>query len=116
MEQKRKGHIMSTTPYHVPGKLSDRVIAQTQTETVGLTFGEACGNIKIVAIVNGSVIKQWTEGSGITVAQDRLSATYELSGADLIKGLDTKVRLEFAIWRDGVVAYTQDIKVVRSYV
>jgi hypothetical protein len=107
---------IKNTPYHEPGIMPDRDIAQGQTETIGLTFSEAIAVPKIVAVFNNAAIKQWTEGQGITVAPDRLSASYDLAGQDLVKGLGGIVKLEFTFWRAGVVEYTQNISVARSYV
>lgn len=107
---------LPNTPYHEPAQLNARDIGTNQTETIGLTFDQACGNIKIVAVWNGTVIKTWTEANGITVAADRLSASYELSGQELIKATGMTAILQFSIWRQGVVELEQKISVVKTYV
>ena len=103
-------------PYYEPAKMADRDIGSSQSETISFTFSHPCNAPKIVAVFQNNVIKTWTEGNGITVAGDRLSASYVLSGSDLIQGLNKVISLEFSFWRAGVVEFIQNIKVVKTYV
>ena len=101
--------------FYKPGDFGFFDIASTQIETVPITFGEAISaNPEIVFISNNRVIKTLTEGSGITVATNRLSLVYVISGVDFVQY--DNVRTECKFYDTGVVEFVFRLKTIRTFI
>jgi len=91
-------------------------IGTTQVENPSIDFSQAVNVPKILFVQSGSIIKTLTEGNGITVAANRLSLTFNLTGADFDRFKANIIKVECSFFVAGVVEYVFDLQIKKTYV
>lgn len=103
--------------YYTPGDWGTFSLGTAETHTQNISFNQPINdNPKIVALFHGQVIKEYTEGNGITVGAGRTSLDWVIDGADFEPAINAVVELHFSMYIEGRTEYKMKFRVFKSNV